>query len=93
MFLLWSFSVGPFVSQRGFPLLANTGSRAVLDDIQDKGADMSDLEQLNRILYQHKWRSLQDWVTTLDELADLSDDEIEEIQRLHLTAADSDPRE
>jgi hypothetical protein len=81
------------VSRRGFTFLANTGSRATLDDIQDKGADMSDLEHLNRILYQHKWRSLQDWVTTLDELADLSDDEIEEIQRLHLAAADSDPRE
>jgi hypothetical protein len=81
------------VSQRGFPLLANTGSRAVLDDIQDKGADMSDLEQLNRILYQHKWRTLQDWVTTLDELADLSDEEIEEIQQLHAAAADCEPRE
>jgi hypothetical protein len=43
---------------------------------------MSDLEHLNRILYQHKWDSLQDWVTTLDELADLSDDEIEDMQRL-----------
>jgi hypothetical protein len=65
----------------------------VLDDIQDKGADMSDLEQLNRILYQHKWRSLTDWVTTLDQLADLSDEEIEEIQQLHVADSDRDPRE
>jgi hypothetical protein len=54
---------------------------------------MSDLEQLNRILYQHKWRSLQDWVTTLDELADLSDAEIEEIQQLRVANCDGDPQE
>jgi hypothetical protein len=65
----------------------------VLDAIQDKGADMSDLEQLNRILYQHKWRSLTDWVTTLDQLADLSDAEIEEIQQLHVASSDRDPQE
>ena len=50
---------------------------------------MSDLEHLNRILYQHKWDSLQDWVTTLDELADLTDDEIEDIQRLRIVGNDS----
>jgi len=49
---------------------------------------MSDLDHLNRILYQHKWDSLQDWVATLDELADLSDDEIEEIQRLRVADPD-----
>ncbi len=54
---------------------------------------MSDQEQLNRILCQHKWRSLQDWVTTLDELADLSDDEIDEIQRLNVVTCDGDPQE
>lgn len=54
---------------------------------------MSDLEQLNRILYQHKWRSLEDWVTTLDELADLSDDEIEAVQQLQVANCDGDPQE
>jgi len=58
-----------------------------------KGAHMPDLEQLNRILYQHKWRSLQDWVTTLDELADLSDAEIEEIQQLRVANSAHDPEE
>ncbi len=51
---------------------------------------MSELEQLNRILCQHKWRSLQDWVTTLDELADLSDDEIDEIQQLRVPSCDGE---
>jgi hypothetical protein len=54
---------------------------------------MSDLEQLNRILCQHKWRSLEDWVTTLDELADLSDDEIEEIQHLKGASCDCELQE
>ena len=53
----------------------------------------SELEQLNRILCQHKWRSLQDWVTTLDELADLSDYEIDEIQQMRVASCDDDLEE
>jgi hypothetical protein len=88
MFLLWPPLIGTFVPYYAFPLLASTEAFRTGEE-----TDMSDLEQLNRILYQHKWRSLQDWVTTLDELADLSDAEIEEIQQLRVANCDGDPQE
>jgi hypothetical protein len=80
--------MGTSAAPRGFSPFTNTQSRTKRNGIQDNGGPMSDLDHLNRILYQHKWDSLQDWVATLDELADLSDDEIEEIQRLRVADPD-----
>ncbi len=37
-------------------------------------------ETLN-ILHLHKWRSVQEWAETLDELADVSDNEIDDLLR------------
>jgi hypothetical protein len=32
---------------------------------------------MNRILHQHDWATLEEWLRTLEELAELNDDEIE----------------
>lgn len=45
-------------------------------------------KQLNRVLYRHRWNKIEEWVQSLDELADLSDDEIADLARL--TANDDD---
>lgn len=37
---------------------------------------MSDLVEMSRVLYDHQWESTEDWVRKLDQLADLSDEEI-----------------
>jgi hypothetical protein len=43
---------------------------------------MSDLQEISRVVYRHDWTSIDQWVTTLDQLADLTDDEIAELPRL-----------
>lgn len=40
---------------------------------------MADANQILKNVHRHKWKSLQDWVNSLDELADLTDDEISDI--------------
>jgi len=45
-------------------------------------ADPDTLNDIRRVVYRHKWASLEDWVRSLDELADLDDDDIEEVERL-----------
>ncbi len=45
-------------------------------------ADLDTLDDIHRAVYRHKWASLEDWVRSLDELADLDDDDIEEVERL-----------
>jgi hypothetical protein len=45
-------------------------------------------KQLNRVLYRHRWNKIEEWVESLDELADLSEDEIADLARL--TANDDD---
>jgi hypothetical protein len=37
---------------------------------------MAKLEEMSRVLYSHDWACVQDWVTALDQLATLTDDEI-----------------
>jgi hypothetical protein len=37
---------------------------------------MANLEEMSRVLYSHDWARVQDWVTALDQLATLTDDEI-----------------
>lgn len=46
------------------------------------------LDDIHRVVYRHKWASLEDWVRSLDELADLDDDDIDEVERL--TRSDRD---
>lgn len=43
---------------------------------------MSNLSEINRVVYRHQWVSLGEWVDTLDRLADLSDRELEELERM-----------
>ena len=42
---------------------------------------MRDPETLKRILCDHEWPSLAHWVSALDELADLTDDDIARLER------------
>lgn len=51
-------------------------------------ADPETLDEIRRVVYRHKWASLEDWVRSLDELADLDDDDIDEVERL--TKSDRD---
>jgi hypothetical protein len=51
-------------------------------ETRHRKAALEDLNQISRVLYRHKWASLEDWVRSLDELADLTDDEIDEVKRL-----------
>ena len=44
--------------------------------------DPETLDEIHRVVYRHKWASLEDWVRSLDELADLDDDDIDEVERL-----------
>lgn len=43
---------------------------------------MSELQELSRILYRHDWPSVERWVDCLSRLAELSDEEISELERL-----------
>jgi hypothetical protein len=43
---------------------------------------MPDLQQMTRVLYRHDWTSVDQWVRSLDDLADLTDEQIDELERL-----------
>jgi len=43
---------------------------------------MSNLQEMTRVLYRHDWNSVDQWASNLDQLADLSDPEIDELERL-----------
>lgn len=43
---------------------------------------MSDLQEISRVVYRHDWTSVDQWASTLDQLADLTDDEIVELERI-----------
>jgi|GEM_PF-5589474 len=43
---------------------------------------MSDLQEISRVVYRHDWASVDQWASTLDQLADLTDDEIVELEYL-----------
>lgn len=60
-------------------------SEAALDPLDARGQRvsksqlvtmMANLEEMSRVLYSHDWARVQDWVTALDQLATLTDDEI-----------------
>jgi hypothetical protein len=44
--------------------------------------DMMTRESMSRVLYRHNWDSLDDWVDALNDLADLSDDDIDDVVRI-----------
>jgi hypothetical protein len=37
---------------------------------------MANLQDMNRVLYRHDWRSVEEWASAIDHLADLSEQEI-----------------
>ena len=37
---------------------------------------MANLEQMSRVLYNHVWDDVRQWVTAVEHLADLGDNEI-----------------
>ena len=43
---------------------------------------MSDLQEISRVVYRHDWTSVDQWASTLDLLADLTDEQIGELERL-----------
>ena len=56
-------------------------------EIRNSPSDMGDFdmmtrESMSRVLYRHNWDSLDDWVDALNDLADLSDDDIDEVVRI-----------
>lgn len=47
------------------------------------------LQDMSCVLYRHQWDRIEDWVQSIDELADLSDHEIVDLERL--AGRDRDP--
>lgn len=52
---------------------------------------MQTLHDLSRVLYSHQWTSLDEWVSAIDRLADLSDREIVDLL-VEATPAPTPPR-
>jgi hypothetical protein len=42
---------------------------------------MGNLSEIQRVVYKHEWECRADWPRALDELAELSDDEIDSLVR------------
>jgi hypothetical protein len=42
---------------------------------------MGNLPQIQRVVYQHDWHCVGEWASALGELADLTDDEIDNLAR------------
>jgi hypothetical protein len=42
---------------------------------------MADMQKVRRVVYRHDWSSLAEWVGALDELADMTDEQISELVR------------
>jgi hypothetical protein len=47
---------------------------------------MANLREMSRVLYGHDWASVEDWADTLRLLADLTDEQIDEIAPAPATA-------
>lgn len=43
---------------------------------------MLNLRQIHRVVHRHDWVDIGEWVAGIESLADLSDDELEEVERL-----------
>jgi hypothetical protein len=46
---------------------------------------MSNLHEMSRLLYCHDWDRIEHWATAIGQLADLTDGEISELQRLGMS--------
>lgn len=44
------------------------------------GSEMADLQQMGRILYHHNWVRVEDWASNLQQLADLTDEQIVQLE-------------
>ncbi len=42
---------------------------------------MVDMQKVRRVVYRHDWNNLSEWVGALDELADMTDEQISELVR------------
>ncbi len=42
---------------------------------------MANMQRVRRAVYRHDWSSLAEWVGALDELADMTDEQISELVR------------
>ena len=42
---------------------------------------MVDMQKVRRVVYRHDWNNLAEWVGALDELADMTDEQISELVR------------
>ncbi|TVR82720.1 MAG: hypothetical protein EA405_05875 [Rhodospirillales bacterium] len=47
--------------------------------------------RIRRTVRDHNWNSLEEWVKTLDELAELTDAEIDDLARMAANDAEFDP--
>jgi hypothetical protein len=41
---------------------------------------MTDLQRMSRILYHHDWVRVEDWARNIEQLADLSDEQIRQLE-------------
>jgi hypothetical protein len=51
---------------------------------------MTDLREMSRVLYHHDWSDVHDWARNIEQLADLSDDQIGQLPRCDLRPDRSD---
>jgi hypothetical protein len=40
---------------------------------------MSDLDEISLVLHYHRWETLKEWASKVDQLADLSDEQIDNL--------------
>ncbi len=59
-------------------LLAGFGNRRTQDG-HGRSETMHSTTDYARILYQHRWQSLSEWTESLEQLANMTDTQIEEI--------------
>jgi hypothetical protein len=56
------------------------GEIMVSNSAPDQGGEyMPDLDEMSLVLCCHRWETLQDWVSKLDQLADLSDEQVDSL--------------
>jgi hypothetical protein len=44
------------------------------------GSEMTDLQKMSRVLYHHDWVNVEDWARNITQLADLTDEEIVQLE-------------
>ena len=51
--------------------------------IAEVAQEMSKMETMSRVLVDHNWTSIEEWVRALRDLADLDDQALDKIQSMH----------